>query len=99
MQNTKIQWAKHTFNPWWGCIKVSPACDHCYAERLDSRTTRGANETHWGKDTPRLISSDEYWLEPIKWNRKLEGTGKRHQVFCGSMCDVMERRPDLDAPR
>ena len=22
----------HTFNLWWGCTKVSPACDHCYAE-------------------------------------------------------------------
>ncbi len=21
-----------TFNPWWGCLKVSPACKHCYAE-------------------------------------------------------------------
>lgn len=31
-ENTKIEWADHTFNPWIGCTKVSPACDHCYAE-------------------------------------------------------------------
>lgn len=30
---TGISWTDHTFNPWWGCAKVSPACDHCYAER------------------------------------------------------------------
>ena len=29
---SKIEWTDHTFNPWWGCTKVSPACDHCYAE-------------------------------------------------------------------
>ena len=27
-----IQWTNHTFNPWWGCEKVSPGCKHCYAE-------------------------------------------------------------------
>jgi protein gp37 len=23
--NSKIEWTHHTFNPWWGCVKVSPA--------------------------------------------------------------------------
>jgi protein gp37 len=31
-ENSKIEWTDHTFNPWLGCTKVSPACDHCYAE-------------------------------------------------------------------
>jgi protein gp37 len=31
-QNTSIEWAHHTHNPWWGCVHVSPACDNCYAE-------------------------------------------------------------------
>lgn len=30
-RDSKIEWTDHTFNPWWGCAKVSPACDHCYA--------------------------------------------------------------------
>lgn len=30
---TGISWCDSTFNPWVGCTKVSPACDHCYAER------------------------------------------------------------------
>ena len=25
MQNSKIEWTDHTFNPWWGCVNVSPA--------------------------------------------------------------------------
>ena len=31
-RDSRIEWTDHTFNPWWGCTKVSPACDHCYAE-------------------------------------------------------------------
>lgn len=31
-EGTQIEWADFTFNPWIGCTKVSPACDHCYAE-------------------------------------------------------------------
>ena len=34
---TGIQWTDHTFNPWWGCIRVSPGCEHCYAETLAKR--------------------------------------------------------------
>ena len=31
-ENTNIEWADHTANFWEGCQKVSPGCDHCYAE-------------------------------------------------------------------
>jgi Protein of unknown function (DUF5131) len=34
-QATGIEWRDHTYNPWMGCTKVSPACDHCYAEAQD----------------------------------------------------------------
>lgn len=27
--NSKIEWTDHTFNPWLGCTKVSPACKKC----------------------------------------------------------------------
>ena len=48
-KDTAIGWADDTFNPWIGCTKVSPACDHCYAETLALR--RGWVRA-WGKDTP-----------------------------------------------
>jgi protein gp37 len=98
MENSKIEWTDHTFNPWWGCVNVSPACDHCYAERFANRKTR-TSDPLWGKDSLRLVSSDDYWQGPVKWNRRAERLGTRYRVFCGSMCDVMERRPDLNAPR
>lgn len=28
---TAIAWTDSTFNPWWGCTKVAPGCDNCYA--------------------------------------------------------------------
>ena len=31
--NSKIEWTNHTWNPWRGCTKVSPACDNCYMFR------------------------------------------------------------------
>ncbi|MCD8349674.1 MAG: phage Gp37/Gp68 family protein, partial [Planctomycetaceae bacterium] len=35
--NSKIEWTDHTWNPWRGCTKVSPACDNCYMFRESSR--------------------------------------------------------------
>lgn len=92
-ENTGIEWCHHTFNPWWGCTKVSPACDHCYAETLARRFGYSETGKHfpiWGKDAERRTMSDAYWLEPLKWNRASKRAGERRTVFCGSMCDVME---------
>lgn len=35
--STKIEWCEETWNPIVGCTKVSPGCDHCYAERMAFR--------------------------------------------------------------
>lgn len=75
--NTKIEWADHTFNPWWGCAKISPACDHCYAAALDKRT----GGDHWGANQPRKRTSEKNWMSPLKWNRQkffeCQGCGRR----------------------
>jgi protein gp37 len=34
---TGISWTDATWNPVTGCTPVSPACDHCYAERYSKR--------------------------------------------------------------
>lgn len=41
MENSKIAWTHHTFNPWIGCTKVSEDCKNCYAETLDNRHQHG----------------------------------------------------------
>jgi protein gp37 len=95
-QNSKISWTDHTFNPWWGCVRVSPACDHCYAESFSKRV---GNDV-WGVDAPRRFFGDKHWNEPLKWNRDaLKEFGRPARVFCASMADVFEERPELDQHR
>lgn len=92
MENSNIEWTDHTFNPWIGCEKVSAACKFCYAEKLDSRFTGGVN---WGKGAARTRTSEKNWLKPLHWNHDAEQKGIRYRVFCASMADVFEDRPDL----
>ena len=101
-QTTKIEWSSHTFNPWYGCQKVSPACVHCYAETMSNRQLHKKKygvQHLWGPTAMRRVAEDEKWEEPLDWNRVAEKRNTRAQVFCGSMCDVMEDRRDLDASR
>lgn len=87
-ENSKIEWTDHTWNPWWGCVKVSPACTHCYAATLAHRYG-----TEWGPQAQRRFFRDKHWQEPVKWNRKAEREGRRMKVFCASMADVFEELP------
>lgn len=93
-KETEIAWTDSTFNPWWGCQKVGPGCDHCYAETLDKRT--GGN--HWGPGAERRRTSIRNWNDPIRWNAKHEAFfalhGRRQRVFCASMADVFDNAVD-----
>jgi protein gp37 len=92
---TKISWAHNTFNPWWGCLEVSPACDNCYARTLAVRWGFDI----WGKDKPRHFFGEKHWNEPVKWNRLAEAQKVRQRVFCASMADVFEDHEGLDRER
>jgi protein gp37 len=87
--NSKIEWCDHTFNPWIGCQKVSPGCDHCYAEaEWDHRYHR----VQWGPHGERSRTSVDYWKQPHRWNRQAAAAGRRAQVFCASLADVSDNR-------
>lgn len=95
-ENSRISWTDHTFNPWHGCVKVSPACDHCYAESFAKRIGQNV----WGVDAPRRFFGDKHWNEPLKWNRTaLKDFGRPARVFCASMADVFENRDELESHR
>lgn len=70
-ENTKIEWCDHTFNPWEGCQKVGPGCDHCYAETRNARFS-GGQAINWGPGAPRRRTSTANWRLPIKWNKHAE---------------------------
>jgi len=91
-ENSKIEWCDHTFNPWVGCSKVSTGCKNCYAENMmDKRFGR----VQWGVSGTRSRTSAANWEKPLSWNRKAKEEGTRPRVFCGSLCDIFEDRPEL----
>lgn len=89
-ETTGIGWTDHTWSPWWGCTKVSPACDHCYAEALDKRT----GGAHWGSGAPRKEMSEAHWKAPLRWSRQVP-EGETRFVF-PSMCDPFDNEVPVE---
>lgn len=92
---TEILWTDATFNPWWGCTKISEACEHCYAETWAKR----CGWDTFGSDRQRRFFKEAHWNEPHRWNRNAQLEGRRTKVFCGSMCDVFEDGSELNPVR
>jgi protein gp37 len=90
-EKSKIEWTDHTFNPWTGCTKVSPGCDHCYAEAWSRRS----GIVEWGNH-PRRRTTSANWNEPVKWNAAAkifkQEQGHRPRVFCASLADVFDNQ-------
>ncbi|PZP97530.1 MAG: phage Gp37/Gp68 family protein [Variovorax paradoxus] len=95
-ETTNIEWCDSTFNPWIGCTKVSPACDHCYAERS---TPARVHSVAWGAHAERRRTSPANWALPRRWNAQAaafqQQHGHRQRVFCASLADVFDNQvPD-----
>lgn len=76
MSTTSIEWTEKTWNPVTGCTKVSPGCDHCYAEGIARRFT--------GKAFPNgfdVTLRPERLTTPLSWR-------KPARVFVNSMSDL-----------
>lgn len=82
----------YTFNPWWGCMKVSRACKRCYAEYLSDHRMKN---NLWGPNSTRRLFGKKHWDKPKQWNKLAESLGVRLKVFCASMADVFEDHPDV----
>lgn len=89
-EKSKIEWCDSTFNPWTGCTKVSPGCDHCYAERWNRRFAESDHAMHWGAGKPRRRTSAANWKQPQRWNRQdffecsgcgFRGTREQYQEY------------------
>lgn len=86
-ENSKIEWCDHTFSPWVGCQKVSPGCDHCYAESWSKRS----GLVVWGAHGKRQRTSETTWTQLQKWDRQAAASGKRATVF-PSLCDPFDNQ-------
>ena len=89
-ENTRVEWADHSFNPWTGCTKVGPGCDHCYAESWAKRS----GTVQWGPHAERRRTTPANWRKPLQWNARhaefFAAQGRRQRVFCASLADVFD---------
>lgn len=81
MQGTKIRWSEHTWNVFTGCTKISPGCDHCYAETIAEKF-RGSAFPNGFLPTykPNKLDDPRKWRDPAR-------------IFVNSMSDV--HHPDF----
>ena len=95
-ENSKIEWTDHTANFWWGCLKVSPGCEHCYAEGLSARYGKKI----WGPaSTTQRERKLAIWKDIFKWDKQAQSDGVRRRVFVQSMSDFLEDHPQANEIR
>lgn len=97
---SKIEWTDATVNFWWGCTKVGPGCDFCYAETFDKRV----GGDHWGLNKPRrkingavalIHQLDNDYAECARGNARAFGlpgpnVANTRRVFIQSMSDLFD---------
>ena len=93
-KNTAINWAEHAFTPWEGCTKRSQGCAHCYAEVRDNRDLSGTGN-HWGPGVSRKPMSDDYWKQPLSWDRAAVEMGTHPIVLAGELSDWCDDDPGV----
>ncbi len=81
-EHSQIEWTDATWNPVRGCTKITPGCDHCYAETFAERF-RGV-EGHPYEQGFDLRLVPEKLAEPLRWK-----TPK--SVFVNSMSDLFHK--------
>jgi protein gp37 len=93
--SSSIEWTEATWNPTRGCTRISPGCQHCYAERFAHRLS-GPGLPYEGltRSTPNgprwrgIIRPIEDAVDlPLHWR-------KPRRIFVNSMSDLFHE--DLD---
>ncbi|WP_414487086.1 phage Gp37/Gp68 family protein [Stenotrophomonas maltophilia] len=95
-ETSKIEWTDSTWNPWIGCTRISPACDHCYAAHSAPARIQGV---HWGHGEQRRRTTERNWGQPLRWQRQsasfFAANGRRQRVFCASLADIFDNQVDV----
>jgi len=89
-QTSSIEWTDLTWNPVTGCTKVSPGCQHCYAERMARRLHAMGHPRYERGFAPTC--HEDLVDAPQRWRR-------RRMVFVNSMSDLFHEEvpPDFIA--
>ena len=81
-KETSIEWTDATWNPVTGCTKVSPGCDHCYAERFAERFRDVPG--HYFSQGFDVVLRPQQLDRPLAWKRP-------KRIFVNSMSDLFHR--------
>lgn len=82
---SKIEWCDATWNPLYGCTRVSEGCRHCYAEGLAARFCKpgqwGEGLTRDGRWTGKVTLAEAKLTQPLRWR-------KPRRIFVNSLSDL-----------
>lgn len=78
-ENSAIEWTDNTWNPWIGCLKVSPGCKQCYMYRDQERYGHDPKAVH--RTAPATFNA------PLKWANRI-------RVFTCSWSDFFIEQAD-----
>jgi len=83
MGKSKIEWTEMTWNPVTGCTRISPGCQHCYAERMAKRLAGRCGYPKAPHHFDLMLHPERLEL-PLKWKRP-------RTIFVCSMSDLFHR--------
>ena len=84
---TKIAWTDASWNPTRGCSRISPGCEHCYAERMAARFSgpglwgEGFADSSTGVWTRKVALIPSALDIPLHWRRP-------RRIFVDSTSDL-----------
>ena len=78
-QKSTIEWTGSTWNPVTGCVKISPGCSNCYAERM-ARRLQAMGQPNYAAGFKLALHEHVVDL-PLKWK-------KPQTIFVNSMSDL-----------
>src|SRR5271155_5345503 len=81
-EHSEIEWTDATWNPVRGCTKITPGCDHCYAETFAERFRGVPGHPYEQGFDLKLIP--QKLAEPLRWK-----TPK--MIFVNSMSDLFHK--------
>jgi protein gp37 len=95
MEHSAIEWTDNTWNPWVGCLKVSPGCKQCYMYRDQERYGRDPKVVK--RTAPATFSAPLKWREPAKvftcsWS---DFFIEQADAWRGEAWDIIRRTPHL----
>jgi protein gp37 len=94
-ETSAIGWTDATVNFWWGCTKVGPGCDFCYAETWAKRCGFDV----WGHDVARRkIAGAVALIRKLNVQHAafFAEHGRRRRVFIQSMADLFDKEVPVE---